>query len=426
MCPRSEAPTVGFREISLAPVQSTDGPRPLRGARLPNLLGLQTDPDEIFSELKVALVGIGSVGRHLAFHLSRLMIHTIWLVDPGYFKPESILTQAILPTEVGRPKATSTAEICKKISPDTRVFACENRLEELDLLALADSDLVLLATDNLVAEVEAGQRCLHLGKSLFHISVHGSTLVAQTRFFANRDANGPCPVCGFGEEEWNHLNRQTRFSCEGVRNRHAVPETHGPVTASFSFLCSLAADLALVQVARFVLNLGEPITDSLTEFCGFTGRSVASSLQRNPHCRCEHVAWSHATPPRPLGDCSLRELSGATGHDCRSQLGGISVSVDDWEYVQACHCPGCGRRQPVQRFLNRSRPPVSCHVCDQPLAPLPFFTHRRVPLDMLGSQVDRPLRCLTPGTPRWVVIHDGDRGVCFRHQSGHRGQRRHP
>ena len=52
----------------------------------------------------------------------------------------------------------------------------------------------------------------------------------------------------FSPGEWSALNNQTRFSCEAAAPAVAEASTEEPPTMSTSFLCSTAADLALVMV----------------------------------------------------------------------------------------------------------------------------------------------------------------------------------
>jgi molybdopterin/thiamine biosynthesis adenylyltransferase len=183
--------------------------------RLPTFAGGPADAARKLGALRIFIVGLGSVGGRIALHLARLGIATLWLIDPKRYKPESLLTHEIEPRDVGQFKARTTARRCKAISSTTRVFAFSGSVEDLPLDAFADADLVLLATDNLAAEIEVGQRCARLGKTLFQASVHGDTLTAQIRIFANVDRRGPCPACGFGDVEWRMLNEQVRFSCDG-------------------------------------------------------------------------------------------------------------------------------------------------------------------------------------------------------------------
>ncbi len=208
---RSRAPFLEIKPCSLEHGHATLDP----AARLPKFVGGPVDAAPKLNALRVFIVGVGSVGGRIAIHLARLGIARLWLVDPKRFKPESMLTHDIESRDVGKSKALTTARRCKAISPATRVFAFDGVVEELPLDAFAGADLVVLATDNLAAEIEVGQRCVHAGKPLVQASVHGDTLTAQVRVFGNADGQGPCPACGFGNVEWRMLNEQVRFSCDG-------------------------------------------------------------------------------------------------------------------------------------------------------------------------------------------------------------------
>jgi molybdopterin/thiamine biosynthesis adenylyltransferase len=248
------------------------------GERLPRFLGLHGDAVANLRRRAFGVIGTGAVGRELTLHLARLQPAGLWLCDPGRYKPQSLLTQPIGPHEVGEPKAFATGRLCKALSPRTTVFACDAAVQDLPATAFADVDLVVLATDNLAAEVEVGQRCLWLGRPLVQASVHGATLVAQVRSFVNGDGTGPCPACGFSVDEWAHLNRETSFSCEGRTDGRAERRTAAAPTMSVSFLCALAANLACVQILRHVLKLGAPLADSVLEYCGYTHRTVTAPL----------------------------------------------------------------------------------------------------------------------------------------------------
>lgn len=388
---------------------------PPRGARTPRLIGLDGDPDATCRAAEVAVVGNGSVGRPLALHLARLGIGRLWLVDPGRYKPESLLTQPVQPGDVDRAKAPNTAALCKQIGPETCVRAYTGRFEDLGVFDLANADVVVLATDNLAAEVAVGRRCLQLGLRLVQASVHGATLVAQVRRYSNQDATGACPACGFGAVEWQQLGEGTRFSCDG--GRPALQTTAAPPTASFSSLCSLAADLAALEVVRLLLGIGAEDGDVLIEYCGFKHAMVTSPLRRNPQCPCEHVVWQ---PREVAGDwqgVTLRQLAAAAGIDLAAGHRGAALTLDGSEFVEAGVCCGCGDRQEIGEFLAPHPPadaiPPRCRRCGGELVRVPLTTHRRTPFARLDYHVDVPLRSLTEPLPRWVVVHDGERAVRF-------------
>jgi molybdopterin/thiamine biosynthesis adenylyltransferase len=388
--------------------------RPQRGSRLPQFLGGRADAGPILDSLQIGVVGLGSVGRNLALHLARLQIGGLWLIDRGRFKAESLLTQPIGTGDVGEGKAANAGRVCKQLSPATRVHVWDGAVEALPAIALLGADLVALATDNLTAEVDVGQRCLWLQKPLIQASVHGETLVAQARFFNNSNGEGPCPACAFGRPEWAHLNQETTFSCEGTVTEKPTRTIQTAPTRSVSFLCSLAADLALMQILRDMLGLGGPVQDTLVEYCGFTHRTVTAPLVRNPQCPCDHRPWAAAPAPGPLAECTLRQLAVAAGVTENRELARTSFRVEDWPFVVRGVCANCGQTQAVQRFVAGGEAARPCVTCSGIVAVQPFFAHHPVPATMARAVLDRPLAELGSRPPGWVVVQGQERTVLFR------------
>ena len=204
------------------------------------------------------VIGGGSVGKVICSQIAQLHPRSLTIVDPAALQDENLLNQCITPDAIGSNKAEYVGQWCAQMSPNTRVPAVyAGRTEDLPLAALClAAEIVMLATDNLGVEVDVAQRCLHAGVPLVQASVAGEFLVAQIRFCGNTDGTGPCLACGFGPSEWQHVN-QTIFSCEGGDLDDAQPQPANlAATRSTSSLCSLAADLAMMQVLRHLGGLG--------------------------------------------------------------------------------------------------------------------------------------------------------------------------
>ncbi len=414
-----------FREIVPTSIAGrASGLHPERAARLPAFISPRVAPAAALGRLRVAVVGAGSVGRSLALGLARLNVARLSIVDPARYKSESLLTQPIGPEDVLQKKASNTARACKRISPSTRVFAHDGTVQSLPTVALADAGVVLLASDNLSAEIDVGQACMHLQKPLVQASVHGDSLVAQVRFFANAGGEGPCPACAYGTDEWRLLDEEAVFRCGGPVSGSAdaaVPRNVVP-TMSVAFLCSLAADLALVQVARHAIGLGAPVSDTLLEYCGYTHETTVSALRRNPDCPCDHSAWTEAAPPRPLDECTLGDLALAVDGANESEAAETAFGIDEFEYVETAAC-ACGRSEPVGRFLRPGAPLGRCSACGERLSAHGFFSRRVAPASAIASLLDRALSDVAPKPPRWVVVRRGDRTTLFRHDAPHAGRR---
>jgi molybdopterin/thiamine biosynthesis adenylyltransferase len=384
-------------------------------ARYPLLLGC--DPRRLVGlrKLRVAVVGVGSIGMRIALHLARMGIALLVVIDPKRFKPESLLTHEAGPADLGEPKAGVVARRCQEISPATQVFAFVGPVEALEADALAEVDLVIMAPDRLSVEVELAQRCLHLGIPLLQASVHGETLTAQVRLYENANAPGGCAGCYLGRDEWEQLSRQVRYSCEGAANNsnpaQAAPTRaeDAPVTASFSSLCSLAADLAVHQVVRFVLHLGEPVSNTLLEYCGFTHRTIVTRLGRNPRCPLDHFSYRRVALAEPLGRRSLAALACAALGEAAGEATLFEVTGMDWVEMGSCRC---SRPTPVRQFLlHQVGEAFRCPQCAAPVVPLQFYTHRQVSAARLGAALEKPLHKLGAGRVQSVWVRTAETGA---------------
>jgi molybdopterin/thiamine biosynthesis adenylyltransferase len=389
-------------------------------ARLPSFIGAEEDAAERLEDLKVGVVGCGSVGQGIGLHLARLHVKELMLVDYKRLKEESVLTHpSATPADVGRFKASFLGERCSAISPGTRVTAYDRDAADVELTAYADMNAIALASDNLLAEVEVAQRCMMLGIPLIQSSLHGETLVAQVRFVSNSSADGPCLVCGYSAGDYAALDRNTRYSCEDV-GRDARARTTGPPTVSPSFLCAIAADVAMVQLLRFVLGLGVPVGSTVVEYCGFTNKCVVSPLARNPRCRADHVQYRTLGIPGNLADRTPRQLRELAGLGDGAAHDGVSFWLGKYMYGEsgACRCSGS---RPLGRFFIPGDGGEPCPMCGEPVRPNPFGTHRRVPADLLADGAVRPLRELGAGAAHWVVVRGPDgEGTLLRGEGGGR------
>lgn len=331
--PVMQSPPGGAAPFAEVPGQAADtGPVDgLLAARFPELIGAAGDATERLGKLRVLVVGSGAVGRLIAQALARLGICVLGVVDPKAYRPVNRFTQPMRPAEVALPKAEVTARECKDISPATRVRFMVAPFDRVSPAELAGFDAVLMATDNLLAESQVGQACLHFGIPLIHAAVHGATMVAQVRLYRNLTAASVTPACGFSDHELELMAGEVRFACGGAAEDAAEPAVAGPPTRSFAALSGLAASLAVTQLLRLVLDLGQPVADTQLEFCAFTNRAVVSPLPRRRACSCDHVRYRVVRAPRRLADCSLGALAALGG--CSAAVAVPEFTVGDFAWA---------------------------------------------------------------------------------------------
>ncbi|MEM1296317.1 MAG: ThiF family adenylyltransferase [Verrucomicrobiota bacterium] len=384
---------------------------PDRQQRFPNLIGMPEEGHETLSKLRVAVAGCGAIGRTIAIDLARLGIAEIYLVDPKRYKEQSLLTQQISPSEVGRLKAESTAEACAEISLETTVLYYAGRFESLEHLALATVDVVIMAGDNLRLEEAIGRWTSLFRIPLIHAAVHGETLVAQVHFYSNKNASSPCPCCGWGAAEWDHHARESTFACDpaSAGNSEQVPTIGTQPTTSTPSLCGLAANLASTQMLRSVLGLGKSVDDTSLQFCAFPNETATSPLIHRKSCPNNHRPYIRKSLP-DNSDYSLNDLLEKTkdlwrnGDPPTFQLANLA-----WVEAGSCKCQSATTR--LARFVSPNEPEMLCESCHAPISPQPFFTHSRASLLHLGEALKFPLRQLCSVSPEWITIGNSENAV---------------
>ena len=384
------------------PAITSQGFRP--DSRLPLFMGAEEGFVESIASLYVAIIGTGSIGLNIALHATRLGIRRLLLCDHRSFKAESLLTHPLSPSAVGKKKASHARRLCHEINPAAEIDVFDSSVQSLPLTALADVDVVVMATDNLAAEVATGQLCQQFSKPLFHCSVHGETLVAHVWFFSNVSSDSPCPACLFGDAEMQQYQAETQFSCEGTQAGAAGPRANAQPTMSPSFLCALSASHGMTLLLRHALRLGAPVADSMVEYCGYTHRTVLSRFHRRADCPCPHTVFSVRQLGRPLGTCSFRVLAESAGFSTATSWANVSFEIDALYWVESAGCQ-CPAPRMVRRFHQKHRPEVGrCRRCRQTLLSQPFFTHDSVPAPMIRALFDTPLSKLGAAKARWAVV----------------------
>jgi hypothetical protein len=181
---------------------------------------------------------------------------------------------------------------------------------------------------------------------------------------------------------------------------------------STSNLCSLDADLAVNQILRVALRLGEPVLDTNILFSGFTNRCVTSRLTRHANCPVDHAGYKPATTTKPLAETSPAELLNLAA--LSAEAGPVSFTVDGFNWMESgvCLCP---TPKPVRRFVPIGRKQAGrCAKCKSPILPQPLYAHRNVAAALLGAALKKRLGTLGAAQARSVLVSNGDSSTLFR------------
>jgi molybdopterin/thiamine biosynthesis adenylyltransferase len=406
-----------LREIQTPPDAALAWVRGLdRAARRPKLVDVEDGALTVLRTLDLGFVGTGSVGLHMVDLAARNGVRGIRVVDPASLKLESLLTHPCAPGDLGRSKASVAAERAKALSPATRVFAFEGPFEALPANSLAGVQFLMLASDNLSCEANVAQYALHLGIPVIQASVYGPTLTAQVRSFAAASAGaGVCICCGFGRSEWEDLDRGTIYSCSGGGPASgAAAEPSRIPTVSLPHLCALAANLALMELFRRALGLGDPAESRLVEYNGYTHRTTLTKLTRRDDCPLDHEPL-RVTPRRgDLGQSTPRALLREAGY-LEADPRRTTLAVEGRQFASLAVCD-CDAHPRLGRFLAVGAAAGKCAGCGQERVPHPLHSHSEVPVAELAGLLDRTLAQLGAPEPASVRVR-GESGAALFYRS---------
>jgi len=98
---------------------------------------------EMFNYLKIAIVGVGSIGSFLAIALNKLGFKNIILIDDDIVEEHNPTTQFYFPSDVNKTKVTALSHYLKgNVSTYKAKVTSKNKI---------DADIVFLCVDSLVA-----------------------------------------------------------------------------------------------------------------------------------------------------------------------------------------------------------------------------------------------------------------------------------
>ena len=84
-------------------------------------------PPERLAEYRVAVVGVGAIGRQVALQLSAMGVARLQLIDPDTVEPPNLACQGYLQDDLGRPKVQATADLCQQINHGLEVLEMPQR-----------------------------------------------------------------------------------------------------------------------------------------------------------------------------------------------------------------------------------------------------------------------------------------------------------
>jgi len=236
----------------------------IRYDRQIRLVGFGIDGQRHLVEATIAVVGAGGLGCPALSYLATAGVGSIVVVDHDIVDLTNLQRQPLYATDdVGQPKVTAAAERLHALNPRVEVSAIQARVTDANAETLiANSDVVIDATDNFAVRDALNAACVALKVPLVHASVYG--FEGQLAVFNPTD--GPCYRCLFPADPAG----DAVLDCSTVGVLGAVTGVLGSLQAS-----------AAIQIAA---QVNHDLFGTLTMYDARSGRFDRMAMTKRSDC----------------------------------------------------------------------------------------------------------------------------------------------
>ena len=213
---------------------------------------------------KVLIVGAGGLGSPAAIYLAAAGVGNITIYDNDTVDLSNLQRQiAHYTADVGTGKAISTHETLKKLNPDVKVHAVQQRLEGDTLNeAVKNADVVLDCSDNFKTRFAINQACVARQTPL--VSGAAIRFEGQVSVFTAGQNNSPCYNC--------------LYSSDGEELQNCA--TNGVIAPITGIIGSIQA----MEAMKLIMGIGETLTGRLLLIDGLTMEINTMRLRKNAKC----------------------------------------------------------------------------------------------------------------------------------------------
>ena len=215
-------------------------------------------------ESSVLVVGAGGLGSPAAFYLAAAGIGRIGIIDRGTVELSNLHRQILHVTlEVGHPKTASAKARLAALNPEVQIVEIQESINPLNVRALLGPyDVVLDGSDNFTTRYLVNDTCVLAGKPF----VYGGVVELRGQVLTIVPGHSACLRCVFPEPP----QAGAILSCQEA----------GVLGTAAGIVGSLMAHEAI----KWLLEVGEPLTDRLLVFDGSLSRFRHVPVRRDPTC----------------------------------------------------------------------------------------------------------------------------------------------
>lgn len=213
---------------------------------------------------KVLVIGAGGLGSPVLLYLAAAGIGTIGIIDGDKVELTNLQRQIIHNTsDVAIEKVKSAKQKINQINPDVKVktyneFAKADNIRNI----ISDYDFVVESTDNFPAKFLINDACYFENKPFSHAGI----LKFYGQLLTVIPGNSTCYRCVFNSTP----PQKEAISCSRAGVFGIVPGVIGSLQAT--------------EAVKYILNLGQLLTDKLLSYDALTMSFRTIDLKRNPKC----------------------------------------------------------------------------------------------------------------------------------------------
>jgi len=302
----------------------------------------------------------------------------VYIADFDAYEQKNLVSQRMLPEDVGQPKAITQARWLAKFAK-RQVTAFVGRFEDLPW-GLMRGGILVSCVDSRGARLNLNRMAWRLGIPLVDVAVDGPDLLARVNIYVPGDG-APCAECAWYDA--HYMSLLVEYHCDGTA---AIAATNSP-----SALGSLAAALQAIEVGKL---LGDRLEESAANRQVLVDARrhdcTVTRFTRNPECRFDHQHWDI----RPL-DADPAALTLEDVFACAAIGGPVSaqtaLTMEPQRFTRGMTCTnGCGRADvPLQLVSRLSARETTCPGCGKRRVAAGFDLETALPLAALSAAEKR-------------------------------------
>ena len=208
----------------------------------------------------VLVIGAGGLGSPAAFYLAAAGVGKIGLVDSDVVDVSNLQRQILHSTaDINVPKVESATSKLMALNPDVNVIPYRRRFQSENAgELLKEYQVILDATDNFESKFIIAEACHKYNKPY----VHAGILAFQGQVMTVLPGQSACYRCVFGD----------------------APPPAGVPSGPMGPVPGVIGAIQAMEAIKYLLKIGELLTNRLLVFNALTMRFREVALTRNPRC----------------------------------------------------------------------------------------------------------------------------------------------